>query len=136
MLRTFIQVLALITTLESAIFLAKGSFGLSAQDIAALGGTYWGHNPHLIRSFAQQTADYRAGVILLLLAFSLQMANTLWPMRWADFDVSRRGATAAVVAGALLFVVAWWFANSHASSVERQVGQIYERADQKTRTRQ
>lgn len=134
MLRTFIQVLALITTLGSAIFLAKGSFGLSAQDIAALGGTYWGHNPPLIRSLAQQTADYRAGVILLVLAFSLQMANTLWPMRWADFNISRSGAVAAVVAGALLFVVGWWLANSHASRVERQVREIYERAEQRAQT--
>lgn len=134
MLRTFIQILALVTTLESAIFLAKGSFGMSAQDIAALGGTYFGYNPHLIRSLAQQTADYRAGVILLVLAFSLQMANTLWPMRWMDFEVSRKGALLAVVVGAILLVVTWSLANLHASSVERQVRQIHERAEPKAPT--
>ena len=134
MLRTFIQVLALVTTLGSAIFLAKGSFGLSAQDIAALGGTYWGHNLHLIRSLTQQTADYRAGVILLVLAFTLQMANTLWPMRWMDFDVSGRGAVLAVATGIVLFVVAWWLANLHASKLEKQVRVIYERAEQKAPT--
>ena len=134
MLRTFIQILALVTTLESAIFLAKGSFGLSAQDIAALGGTYLGYNPHLIRALARQTADYRAGLILLVLAFSLQMANTLWPMRWMDFEVSRKGALFALAFGAVLLVVTWWLANLHASSVERQVREIYERAEPKAPT--
>ena len=134
MLRTFIQILALVTTLESAIFLAKGSFGLSAQDIAALGGTYVGYNLHLIRSLVQQTADYRAGVILLVLAFSLQMANTLWPMRLMDFAVSRKGALFAVAVGAILLVVTRWLANLHASSVERQVREICERAQLKAPT--
>ncbi len=134
MLRTFIQVLALVTTLESAIFLAKGSFGLSAQDIAALGATHWGYSPPLIRSLTQQTADYRAGVILLVLAFSLQMANILWPMRWMDFDVSRRGAALAAAAGVLLFALTWWLANLHATRVEKQVREIYQRAARETPT--
>ena len=92
MIRTFIQILALMTTIESAIFLARGSLRLSAEAIAALGGTYVGYNPHLVQSLAQQTADCRAGVILLLVAFSLQMGNTLWPIRWKDFAVSKKGA--------------------------------------------
>jgi len=131
MLRTFIQILALVTTLESAIFLAKVSFGLSAQDIAALGGTYASYNPHLMRSLVQQAADYRAGIILLVLAFSLQMANTLWPMRWMDFQVSRNGALLAVAVGAILLVATWWLANLHASNVERQAREIYERGEPK-----
>jgi len=131
MLRTFIQILALITTLESAIFLARGSLALSAQAITALGGTYVGYNPHLIQSLAQQTADYRAGVILLGLAFSLQMANTLWPIRWKDFEVNRKGVVLAVAVGVVIMVVAWWLTNSHASRIEREVREVYERAERR-----
>jgi len=134
MIRTFIQILALMTTLESAIFLAKGSLGLSAEAIAALGSTYVGYNPHLVQSLAQQTADYRAGAILLLVAFSLQMGNTLWPIRWKDFAVSKKGAVLAVAIGVVILPLAWWLANSHASRMEREVRAVYERAEQKAPT--
>jgi hypothetical protein len=131
MLRTFIQILALITTLESAIFLARGSLGLSAEVIATLGGTYVGYNPLLIQTLAQQTADYRAGVILLLLAFSLQMGNTLWPLRWKDFEVSRKGAVLATAVGVVIMTLAWILTNSHAVRIEREVREVLERVEQK-----
>lgn len=134
MLRTFIQILALITTLEAAVFLAKGNLGLSAQAITELGGTYFGYNPHLVQSLAQQTADYRAGVILLLVAFSLQMGNTLWPMRWVDFEVSRKGALVAVAVGAVIMMATWWVANLHASRIEREVRDIYARLERQAPT--
>ena len=121
MLRTFIQMFALLATAESAVFLAKGSFALSPRDIGALSGTYLGYNPALIASLAQQTADYRVGIVLLVVALSLQMANTLWPMSWADFEVSRNGALLAFGVAAVLLIAAWWFADWHAKSIERQV---------------
>lgn len=134
MIRTFIQILALVTTLESAIFLAKGSLGLSAEAIAALASTYIGYNPHVIQSLAQQTADYRAGVILLLVAFSLQMGNTLWPIRWKDFAVSKKGAVFAVAVGVAIMPLAWCLASSHASRIEREVRGVYERTERKAPT--
>lgn len=131
MLRTYIRILALIATLESAIFLARGSLGLSPQAIAALAGTYAGYNSLLVQSLAQQTADYRAGVILLMLAFLLQMGNTLWPIGWKDFEVSRKGAVLAVAVGIVIMVVAWFLTNSHAVRIEREVREVLERAEQK-----
>jgi hypothetical protein len=130
-LRSFIQTLALITTLESAIFLAKGTLGLSAEAIAALAGTHLDFNPHVIRSLAQQTADYRAGVLLLLLAFILQMANTLWPLRWDDFAISRKGAVFALGVGIVLMLVTWWLTDLHASSIERQVREVVQQSKPK-----
>lgn len=123
-LRTFIQVFALIATLESAVFLAKGSFLLSAPAIAALGQTYVGFNLPLVQSLSQQTADYRVGSILLLLAFVLQMANVLWPMRWKDFTVSPKGACLALIVGAMLLGASWWLADRHAARIEGEVRQM------------
>jgi hypothetical protein len=121
LLRTFIQLFALFSTAESALFLARGSFALSPSDIGALSGTYVGGNPVMMASLAQQTADYRVGIVLLVVALSLQMANTLWPMRPADFQVSRNGALLAFGVAVVLLVAAWWFADWHAKSLERQV---------------
>jgi hypothetical protein len=131
MLRTFIQILALITTLESAIFLARGSLGLSGETIAALGGTYYDYNPHLVQSLAQQTADYRAGVILLVVAFSLQMWNTLWPIRLGDFGVSRKGALVAVAVGLVMMITALSLTNAHSERLQADARGAYERMERK-----
>ena len=80
-LRTFIQITGLILTLEAAVFLAKGNLGLFAETIAGLSSTKYNYNSDVINSLAQQRADAWIGVILLLLAFSLQMWNAPWPMR-------------------------------------------------------
>jgi hypothetical protein len=50
-LRTFIQITSLILTLEAAVFLAKGSLGLSAENIARLSVTRLDANPDVINSF-------------------------------------------------------------------------------------
>lgn len=105
MLRTLIQITALALTLESAIFLARGNLGLSAEVIAQLSRTGWGHNLDVAKSLSKQRADTWVGVVLLLIAFGLQLGNTLWPMRIKDFEVSWLGAVIAVLFSALAFWV-------------------------------
>lgn len=104
MIRTFIQVMAFILTLEAAFFLAKGSLGLSGKVIAELSSAKWDFNSNLVENLAHQRVNTWVGVILLLVAFGLQMANALWPMRWSDFEVHTGAALYAVVLGAVVGV--------------------------------
>ncbi len=127
-MRTFLQVLTLSFTLESAVFMVKASLGLSARDIAGLVGTYIGFNPRLIHSLTEQVTDYRIGTILLILAFILQMINALWPIRWEDFRVSKKGALLALLIGAIVFVMTYWLGDQWAVSLERTVLEILGRS--------
>ena len=99
MIRTFIQIMSLILTLEAAIFLARGNLGLSAKVIAELSSTKFGYNSAVIGSLASQRADTWVGVVLLLFAFGLQLWNSLWPMRIGDFSINPWGVATAVVLG-------------------------------------
>ena len=57
MLRTFIQVTALVLTLEAAIFLAKGNLGLSPQVIAELGATKVAYNDTVLNSLCKHAYE-------------------------------------------------------------------------------
>lgn len=121
MLRTFIQITSLLLTLEAAIFLAKGGLGLSAEAIAQLSSTRFGYNPDLVRSLAQQRCDTWVGVGLLLLAFSLQMWNTLWPLRIGDFGVHKGAALYAVVFSIVLAFGAFFLSKEAAANTAEKV---------------
>lgn len=97
MIRTFIQITSLILTLEATLFLAKGGLGLSAQTIAKLSEPHWDFHLDLSKNLARQRADTWVGAALLLSAFALQMWNTLWPIRIADFGVHTGAAVYAIV---------------------------------------
>jgi hypothetical protein len=127
MIRTFIQITSLVLTLEAAIFLAKGNLGLSPQAIAEISSTKWDYNSDLISSLAQQRADTWVGVVLLLGAFFLQMANALWPMRYVDFDVHKGAAAYAVVFSVVLGFGALFLAKEVAQSTASDVKKILDR---------
>jgi energy-coupling factor transporter transmembrane protein EcfT len=95
MIRTFIQITSLMLTLEAALFLAEGNLGLSAENFAMLVATRIGYNPELLESLVQQSADTWVGVVLVLVAFLLQMWNAVWPLRWDDFQVHETGVVLA-----------------------------------------
>ena len=71
MIRTFIQVVGLVFTLEAAVFLAEGNIGLSAENIAQMASTKLGSNPEVVRSLAQQRADTWIGFSFLIAAFGV-----------------------------------------------------------------
>jgi hypothetical protein len=118
-MRTFIQITSILLTLESAIFLAKGSLGLSPQAIAELSTTPWDYNPGLINNLAQQRADNAVGVLFLIVAIALQLWDIFRPARQEDFPIHRRAAAIAVISSAVLFLVAWTSAGALARSTER-----------------
>lgn len=94
---TFIQVAALYLTLSSAVFLLKGNLSLSPQSIAELSSTKVGYNMTIATSLAKQNADTWIGLVLLLVAFFLQMWTLAWPIFRCDFVVSRAGTLCAAV---------------------------------------
>lgn len=126
MLRTFIQITALILTLEAAFFLAKGNLGLSAETIAEISSTKWDYNSNVIRSLAQQRADTWIGVVFLLLGFVLQMWNALWPMRYDDFAVHKGAAIYALVFSAILGFGAFFLSRELAGNTDDRVKRILE----------
>lgn len=125
MLYTLLQTLAISLTLESAIFLVRGNFMLSAQSIAELSGTYWGYNPHLFKSLSRQTVDTRAGAILLIFAFALQMI-ALW--KGPQFDdigpANRVGLSYGIALGIIIFVISWWSSSIFAKKTETRIEEI------------
>lgn len=99
MLRIFIQCFAVVTTAESAFFLAKGSFALSAPAIAQQAGTRLDYNRYVVEALAQQVANYCVGVIFLGIALILRGVNVVWPIRWVDLRVSVKGILVSVGVG-------------------------------------
>ncbi len=78
MLRTFIEIMALILTLESAIFLTKGNLSLTPDVVAELATTKFDYNENIIGVLSGQCADTWVGVVLLLSAFTLQLVDLIW----------------------------------------------------------
>ena len=124
MVRTLVQMTALILTLEAAIFLARGNLGLSAQVIAELSSTKWGYNLDVAKSLAGQRADTWIGLVLILIAFILQLVNSLWPMRWMDFSVSKSGVVISVIVSGLAFLLFSLLARKVSSKTFDQVQAI------------
>lgn len=65
--------------LLSSLFFAVGMIHLKTADIRKMGATIVGSNPHIMKSFASQKAEYICGGILLFVAFGLQLAGSVWP---------------------------------------------------------
>ena len=75
MLRSFIQMSALILTFGASIFLLKSNLGMTPENIANLSSTRLNFSPPIVAAFAKQAADTRIGLILLLIAFILQWSD-------------------------------------------------------------
>jgi hypothetical protein len=124
MIRTFIQLTALILTLEAAIFLAKGNLGLSPKVIAELSSTKWDYNTDVIGTLASQRADTWVGIVLLLCAFGFQLWNSLWPMRIGDFGVNAWGILSALFLGIVVYLGANIYARKLSRTTDKQVREI------------
>ena len=104
MIRTFIQITALILTIESAYFLLQGNLGLSPKDIAEVASTKLDSNPEVVKSLSKQKGDSWIGFALLLSAFLLQLINALWEMRWKDFSINKYGIILSIIMGLIIFI--------------------------------
>lgn len=125
MIYTILQTLALILTLESAIFLIRGNFFLSAQSIAELSGTYRDFNPRLVQTLSRQNADTQIGAILLILAFLVQII-TLW--KGPTFDdlgpANHTGLFIGILIAVCVFCASWWGSSSLSTKVSVDVERI------------
>lgn len=72
-MRQFWQCASLGLGFASAYFLARGSFAITPEAVAAMGGTYWDFNPTFIVALAHQAAEGRAGFALLALSVAFQL---------------------------------------------------------------
>ncbi len=83
--------------------------GLTPQAVAELSSTGFGYSKTVAAALSQQTADTGVGTLILLLAFLLQLANSLWPMSWKDFGTSWRGVVLAIVVSATILTLAYFY---------------------------
>ena len=122
MLRSVVQITSLVLTLEAAIFLAHGSMGLTPHVVAELASTWMDYNPTVVHSLASQCADTRVGVVLLLVAFLLQMWNAMWPLRYKDLGgASATGMAVAIGLCMVIFIGAYWTSRSISTAEQYQV---------------
>lgn len=127
MIRSFIQMTALTLTLEASIFLLKANLGLIPKTIAKIITPHYGFSKPVAKSLSKQTADTRLGVILLLLAFVLQLVNTLWPMRIKDFNVNWYGIFIAIGLCIIIFIMAHWYSKRLSEKIYKSTLEIVEK---------
>jgi len=112
MIRTFIQVEALLLVLISSYFLIRGMLSISVEDMIKLsqttfGGTYM----RMVKNLTQQKSGTIVGFVLLLASFFLSLINFLWPMRIGDFGINRNGVILAVLVSIMIFLGAYKASN-------------------------
>ena len=129
MLRSFIQMSALILTLGASIFLLKSNLGMTPENIANLSLTRLDFSQPIVEAFAKQAADTRIGLILLLIAFILQMINALWPMRWKDFGIDWHGVLIAIGLTVVLLTLAHWYSKNLAEQTHKKAIEIFQKKD-------
>lgn len=111
MVRTFIQVTALLFTGISAFFLIKSVIEMTPKDVAELSQTHWNYSLSATRNLAKQKADTLVGFVFLMSSFSLSLANLLWPMRLGDFGVNCNGVIIAFLVSIVISVAAYKASN-------------------------
>ena len=126
MIYSSLQVGALILTLEAAFFLARASIVLDARSIAQLSRTtHQGYNTRLVHSLAQQTADSRIGVLLLVAAFAVQIAAQWRGPFISDIGpADLTGAAIAIVMSLLVFGASSVSSKLYASRIEGEAAEI------------
>lgn len=131
MLRTFIQVSAILLTLIASVLLVKGALVLTPTDILGLSSSTWDYNRGLAKNFSKQQADTKIGFMLLLLSFSVQMVNLLWPMRIDDFGVNKIGAAIAILVVSLIFFTCLHVSKNIAMKTQQAVADSFNQGRQK-----
>ena len=127
MIRTYIQVTALLLVLLSSLLLIKGKITLSVESLAELSKSKWGYNLDVAKSLTQERADTIVGFVILLFSLFLQVANMLWPMRWADFATNKNGVILALVTSVIISCIAFVSSNILQQKFYKQVTTILER---------
>jgi hypothetical protein len=133
MLRTFIQVLALLLIFTSSYFLIKGVLVSSPKVIADLVSTRVGYSLSLAQNFCHQRADTIIGFILLICGSLLQGINLLWQLRIKDFGVNMTGAILAAILTVVIFFGAYKASDMLYKSHYRHVESILKSEEETSR---
>lgn len=124
MFRTFIQMTAMILTVEASFFLIKTNFGLSAKTIVEISIPHFDYHEETLRSLTKQSVDTRVGLFLLLLSFALQMGNALWPLRIDDFSINWFGILISFTFCSIVFLISYLYARQTSNRLFDQCMQI------------
>jgi len=125
MLRAFIQITALILTLCSAFFLTKGNLQLGPEAIAELALTKLTYNSDVARSFSAQRTDTWIGVVFLVVAFGLQLWNSLWTMKIGEYGpINKSGLITSIIFCLVVFGISWQVSQFMAGRTFSQVEMI------------
>lgn len=124
MLRTFVQMSVMMLTIEASFFLLRSNLGLSAKAIAELSTPHFDYHEETLRSLTKQSVDTRVGLFLLLLSFTLQIGNALWPLRIGDFGIDWRGVLASIAFCIVVLVISYLYTRHHSRRLFDQSMQI------------
>ena len=111
MVRTCIQVTALLFTVISAYFLIKSVIEMTPKDIAELSTSRFDYSPPVVRNLSKQRVDTLVGFVFLMFSFFLSLVNLLWEMRYRDFGVNYNGVIIAVLVSFVIFLGAYKASN-------------------------
>ena len=123
---TFLNILGASVGFMSAVFFSIGAMTITPEKIFKVAATYWDANQHWGDSIADQRADYIAGALLLLLAFSAQLSANLIPSASEPSLLQPFGCAIAeiVAALALLLVCSVLLRNAISKSTRQRVRQL------------
>lgn len=83
--------------LVGSVFMALGVIGSSPNDIAKLGGLYFGINPNYLFSIAESKANTIIGLMLLSGSFCVQIILHLYEERLPDIYITRKKVLLSIV---------------------------------------
>ena len=121
MIKVYIQIFSILTTLISSLFLLKGIIGLSPKDIAGLSTIYQIHNLELIDIFSQKSAHTKIGLALLLLSFLLQLLQIYFPVSGIWQLKNLRVIVYALSSVIIVSICAYFFADIITINLSKEV---------------
>lgn len=125
-LSTFLNILGACVGFISAIFFSVGAMTMTPEKIFRVAASYWDANQHWGDSIADQRADYIAGGLLLLLAFSAQLSANLVPSTAEPSLLQPFGCAIAEILAVLvlLLVCSALLRNAIAKSTRQKMRQL------------
>lgn len=126
------QSASIVTGLLSAILVARGSFFASPELIVKLSSPMWDSNPDMVRAWASQIAEAKAGLVLMVLSVVLSL-----PALARDTGKIARnrvvGWIIGTTAAALLGLAAFAWADASANSLTNRTFEQLSQSDSASR---
>lgn len=121
----FLTLLATMVGVVGSLFLAKGAFGLTPDIMARLAETGWGFNGAQVSSLAAQKANAVCGVILVLLAFLINLVRlALVDEKTPCFGTKEIGFVMAGAATFILWVIFLFINHGIRDHQKHQIGLV------------